>query len=142
MNGEHALVLPSAVTPLTYLAEIAAMSWRHGGELAVAVGCAAVMAVTALGMHSLLPLPALAAILLIPASAAAWRLHRRQRTALATTRSLLVLNAGDRVDFERQVHARQERREARVEGRHSARLERLANEITSLQTAVLAAKRA
>ena len=64
------------------------------------------------------------------AAAAAWRLYRRQRSALATTRSLLDLNAGDRTDLERRLRTRYLRREARIEQGHTAHLERLNRETT------------
>jgi len=97
-------------TPMTYLGEMAAMSWRHGRELAAAAACAVTLAVVAfvtLSAHALFVLPsAIAAILLFGASAAAWRLHRRQRIALATTRTLLDLNAADRAELEHHLRAR------------------------------------
>lgn len=124
-----------AATPLTYFTEILAMSWRHGGEFAVAVGCIGIAGVSALLMRSLLRLQALSgpqvlllllpltgAALLVLAAVAAWRLHRRQRIALATARSLVALNAGDRADLERDLRALYDRRERRIEERHTARI--------------------
>jgi hypothetical protein len=94
------------VTPLTYFTEIFTTSMRHGGELALAMVCVAIAAVTALLVRSLLHLPALnntqVLLLLLPlagaamlfvTAVAAWRLHRRQNIALASVRSLLELNA-------------------------------------------------
>src|ERR1051325_1954679 len=78
-----------------------------------------------------------ARVLLLEAAAAAWRLHRRQGVALTITRSLLDLNAADRVELERHLRTRYRRREARIEERNAARLERLAGEIDALQTEVL-----
>ena len=130
------------VTPLTYLAELAGSSWRHPGELAAAAFCAAGTGILALWLRSLqdvqrgpdilafVLLPA-AAFLLFQAAVAAWRLHRRQQSALATTRSLLDLNAGDRIDLERRLRTRYLRREARTEEIHAARLERLGTGSTS-----------
>lgn len=132
------------VTPMTYLGEMAAMSWRHGWELTAAMACAAAAVIAALVILS----PAIAnvlfvllfaavAIVLFEAAVAAWRLHRRQRIALATTRSLLDLNAAGRAELERHLHRRYRRREARIEERNAARMERLAGEIDALQTKVL-----
>ena len=116
------------VTPLTYLAELLASSWKHPGELAVAALCAAATGMGALWIQSLQParafrgpetlsfvLAPIAAFVLFEAFVATWRLYRRQRSALATTRSLLDLNAGDRVQLERRLHARYLRREAHIE---------------------------
>jgi len=124
-------------TPMTYLGEMAAMSWRHGRELAAAAACAVTLAVVAfitLSAHALFVLPsAIAAILLFGASAAAWRLHRRQQIALATTRTLLDLNAADRAELEHHLRARYRRREARIQERNADRLERLTDVIDALK---------
>ena len=130
------------ITPMTYLHEMAAMSWKHSWELTAATACAAAAVTAALVMRSHGPAIVLfvllsAAVLLFEAAAAAWRLHRRQGVALATTRSLLGLNAADRTDLERHLRTRYRRREARIEERNAARLERLAREIDALQAEVL-----
>jgi hypothetical protein len=133
----------TTITPLTYLGEMAAMSWKHGWELAAAMACGAAAVTAALVTLShgpanvLFVLLSAAAVLLFEAAAAAWRLHRRQSVALATTRSLLDLNAADREELERHLRTRYRRREARIEERNAARLERLAGEIDALQTEVL-----
>ena len=131
------------VTPLTYLAELLANSWKHPGELAVAALCAAGTGVFALWVQSLqrvqtfrgparllFVLLPLVAFLLFETTIAAWRLYRRQRSALATTRSLLDLNKGDLSDLERRLYARSVRREARMEADHTARMERFSRELT------------
>ena len=121
------------VTPWIYLSEILAMLGRHGGELAVAVSCVAVVGLTSNATRALLHLqafgsagrvffvllPAIGAILLFEVFVAAWRLYRRQSIALATTRSLLDLDAGDRTDLEGRLPARDRLREARVEQRNA-----------------------
>ena len=141
-----AMEQPSA-TPLSYLAEIVAMSKRHGGELAVGVGGVVAVVITALATLSLLQgqafgglvhvlfvlLPFIGAVLLLEAAVAAWRLYRRQEIALATTRSLLVMNAADRADLERHLLRRYRRREVRIEERNAARIERMAGEIAALE---------
>ena len=112
------------VTPLTYLAEIVASSWKHPGQLAVAALCAAGAGVGVLWIQSLQRVQAfrspeklvfilapIGAFLLFEATVAAWRLYRRQQSALATTRSLLDLNASDRTDLERRLRTRYLRRE-------------------------------
>jgi hypothetical protein len=132
------------VTPVTYLGEMVAMSWTHGRELTAAVTCA--IALPAALLFALSPRPAhalfllasaIAALLLFEAATAAWRLHRRQRIALATTRSLLDLNATGRAEAERHLHSRYRRREARIHERNAARVERLSGEIDALQTEIL-----
>jgi hypothetical protein len=131
------------VTPMTYLGEMVAMSCRHGRELTATMACA--LAVVIITFVAIPPSPArvlfvlsvAAAVLLFEAAAAAWRLHRRQRIALATTRSLLDLNATDRAELERHLRTRYRRREARIQERNEARLVRLAGEIDALQTEVL-----
>jgi hypothetical protein len=132
------------VTPMTYLGEMVAMSWRHGRELTVAVACVAAVVITALVTLSPGPanvlfvlLAATVAAVLFESAAAAWRLHRRQRIALATTRSLLDLNAAGREELDQHLRARYRRREARIQERNAVRLERLAGEIDALQTEVL-----
>lgn len=126
------------VTPLRYLAELLASSRKHPGELAVAALCAAGTGLFAFWLQSLqhrqafrgpgilsfILLPA-GAFLLFQASVAAWRLYRRQRSALATARSLLDLDAGDRTRLEHRLRTRHLRREARMEEVHTAHLERL-----------------
>ena len=72
--------------------------------------------------------------LMFIATMAAWRLYQRQNKALATTRSLLDLNIGDRADLERDLRTRFRRREADTELRHTARIDRLSGEIAALQT--------
>lgn len=132
------------VTPMTYLREMVAMSWRHGWELMAAVACVAAVVIIALVTLSLGPanvlfvlLSAAAAAVLFEAAMAAWRLHRRQRIALVTTRSLLDLSAAGREELERHLRARYRRREARIEERNVARLERLTGELDLLQTEVI-----
>ena len=133
-------MIEQPVTPMTYLAEMAAMSWRHGQELGAAAACATALVAIAFvtfPAHALFVLaPAIVAVLLFEAAAAAWRLHRVQRIVLATTRSLLDLSAVDRVDLERHLETRYRRREARIHERNAVRLERLAGEIDALQTEV------
>jgi hypothetical protein len=132
------------VTPMTYLGEMVAMSWTHGRELTAAVACA--IALPAVLLFMLSPRPAyalfvlasaIAALLFFEAATAAWRLHRRQRVALATTRSLLDLNGTERAEFERHLRSRYHRRETRIQERNSVRVERLASEIDALQTEIL-----
>jgi hypothetical protein len=132
------------LTPMTYLGEMVAMSWKHGRELTAAVTCAIALP-TAL-LFALSPRPAhtlfvlasaIAALLLFEATTAAWRLHRRQRIALVTTRSLLDLNGTDRAELERHLRSRYRRREARIQERNAVRVERLSGEIAALQTEVL-----
>ncbi len=120
----------SAATPRTYLTDILATSWKHGGDLALAGGGVALVGLVVLVARSqlnlrafdgrqvlfvLLPLIGMAALFVI--SKAAWRLHRRQDIALATTRSLLLLNAADRADFERSLRDQYSRRELRTGSR-------------------------
>jgi hypothetical protein len=138
-------------SPLTYLTEIMAASWKHGGELAVAVGCVVVVGLTSLGTRSLLHLqdfggtghvvvvllPPIGAVLLLEAAVAAWRVHRSQQITLATTGALLDLNACDRADLERQLHSHYRGREARTEERYAARMERLADQIAALQSGAI-----
>ena len=102
---------PIANTPLTYLAELAATSWKHGGELLAAAGVMIFVFLVALwilgdGYVLAALLPPVGAVLLFEAAVAAWRLHHRQAVALATTRSLLGLDAGERAELER-YHAKQ-----------------------------------
>lgn len=145
MNREVPPIDERPVTPLTYLGEMVSTSWRHGGELAVTVACVVLLGLTSLVVRSMVHLKALsgsdvlivllplvAAALMFVAAMAGWRLYRRQRIALATTRSLLDLNAGDRSDLERHLHWRYRRREARIEERNAARVERLTDEIAAL----------
>ena len=108
----------NAVTPITYLGEMAAMSWKHGRELTAAVTCAAALPAGLLFLLSPRPAytlfvlaSAIAALLLFEAATAAWRLHRGQRIALATTRSLLHLNSTERAELERHLRSRYRRRE-------------------------------
>lgn len=145
-------------TPLTYFTELAVMSSRHGGELAAAMGGVVLVGLTGLAMRTLLHLqplsgwhalyvllPLIGAALMFVATMAAWRLYQRQNTALATTRSLLDLNAGDRADLERDLRTRFRRREADTALRHTARIDRLSGEIAALQAlraARLGARRA
>jgi len=124
-----------------YLGEIVAMSWRHGSELAAAAACGLVLAVAAFVMPSarvlfVLP-PALAVVIVFAGGMAAWRLHRRQHIALATTRSLLRLNATERAELEGHLRSRYQRREARIHERNEARLERLGDEMDALRTEVV-----
>ena len=131
-------------TPLRYFIDISAMSWRHRGELAAAVSCAVVGTLTALGMSRSLSFletlgtPArlmvvLASFLFISlifgSAIAAWRLHRSQGVAIATLRSLVDLNARDRADLEHHLARRYRRREARIDERNMARVDRLEREI-------------
>ena len=141
----HDIKNESSGTPLSYLREILGSAWRHSGELAVALVCVVGVGLAALLTRSLLNLrafgpgevlfvflPPLGAVLLFEAAVAGWRLHRRQQVALATTRSLLELNAADRDDLERSLRSRYRRREARIQELHAARLERLSDEIAAL----------
>lgn len=146
MNREITHPVPDPVTPATYLGELFAMSRRHGGELAVAVSCVIAVVLAALGMRSwlhlqdlggpwrvlLVLLPPIVAVLLLETGVAAWRLHRRQRVALATRQTLLDLNAADRAELEQHLLARYRRRERRIGERNEARVERLNNEIAAL----------
>jgi hypothetical protein len=125
-------------SPANYLSEILNMSWRHGAELffalaSAAVAAAAVAAGSSLRLLSILP-SAIAAALLFEGGAAAWRIFRRQRIALATTRSLLDLNAGDRDDLEQHLLARYRNREQRLEKEHASRVAGLTDDIAALQT--------
>jgi hypothetical protein len=128
-------------TPLSYAVEIVAMSWRHGGELAVTVTCVGVIGL----MASFSGLRHVLLILMVPTTAAlvlhaavsGWRLYRRQAVAIATTRSLLDSNAQDQADLERHLLNRYRRREARIQERNEARIERLDDEIASLQAGVI-----
>jgi hypothetical protein len=79
-------------------------------------------------------IPLIGMVLMFMATVAAWRLHQKQTVALATTRTLLDLNADDRADLERDLRTRFRRREADTELRHTARIDRLSGEITALQT--------
>jgi hypothetical protein len=121
-------------TPLTYLAEIVASSWRHGGELAVALTGVVLVSLTAVWMFSVLHLQTLrgpsevasvfllpiGAVLLFEVAVAAWRLYRRQAISLATVRSLLDLNDADRADFEQHLRSTYRARETMLEERHAA----------------------
>jgi len=127
------------VTP-TYLHELVAISWRHGGELTAAMICGIAVVLATLGIRSqlqlpqllLVLLPAIGAVLLLETGVAAWRLHRRQEVALATRQSLLDLNAGDRAELEQRLLSRYQRRERRIGERNEARVERLTGEIAAL----------
>ena len=139
-------IMEQPVTPLTYATEIVAMSWRHGGELAVTLGGVVAIALTALVTRSLLQLEAfggtghlllilvtaIAAAFLFQAVVAGWRLHRRMMTALTTTRSLLNSSALERADLEHHLLNRYRRREQRINQRNDARIERLDGEIATL----------
>ena len=100
------------VTPMTYLGEMAAMSCRHGRELTATMAFA--LAAVLITLVTIPPSPArvlfilsvAVAVLLFEAAAAAWRLHRRQRIALATTRSLLDLNGDSRAELEGHLRTR------------------------------------
>lgn len=134
------------VTRLTYAAQIVAMSWRHGGELAVVVSCVGVVGLMAAfnGLRYLL------LILMVPitiafllhAVVAGWRLHRRQAVAIETTRALLDLNVRDQADRERHVLNRYRRREARIHERNDARIDRLDREIAALQAEAIGTRNA
>ena len=121
--------LEEPVTPMSYLGELAAMACRHGRELTAAMVCA--LAVVAIILVTISPsltralfvVSVAATILLFEAAATAWRLHRRQRISLASTRSLLDLNAADRAELERHLRSRYRRREARIHERNAVRLE-------------------
>jgi hypothetical protein len=127
------------IPPPTYLREIFANSFRHGGEITAAVGCVivAVLATMALGGRGnllvVLP-PAVGAVLMLEVGVAAWRLHRRQQVALATRQSLLDLNASDLADLEGRLVARFRSRERRIGERNEARVQRLTDEIAALQS--------
>ena len=107
---------------MTYLEEIAATSWRHGGELAVTMACAIALAVVTfvtLPARALVVLPAaIGAGLLFEAARAAWRLHRRQNSALATMRMLLDQDAVDRAQFDRHLRETYQWREGRLRETH------------------------
>jgi hypothetical protein len=148
MNNEIVHVPVEPITPLTYLREILAMSSRHGSELALTVGGMVIIVLTSLTTFSVLHLQpfgnsmqllgvlmsAVVAVMFLEAALAGWRLYRRQWIALASARSLIALNAGDRLRLERHLRALYRRREARVEERNVARIERLDGEIAALQT--------
>jgi hypothetical protein len=127
----------ATVSPANYLAEILDVLRRHGAELffalaSAAVAAAAVAAGSSLPLLFILP-PAIGAALLFEVSAAAWRIFRRQRIALATTRSLLDLNAGDREDLEQHLLTRYRNRERRLEEGHATRIAGLTDDIVALQ---------
>ena len=134
------------VTPLTYAAQIVAMSWRHGGELAVAASCVGVIGLMAAfsGIRHLLLILMVPITLafLLHAVVAGWRLHRRQAVAIETARELLDLNARDRADLERHVLNRYRRREARIHERNAARVDRLDHEIAALQAEAIGTRNA
>ena len=146
MNREVTHAAADSTTPLTYLGKLLAISWRHGGEIAIAVSSVVAVVLAALGMLSwwqpqdldgpwrvlLVILPPVVAVLLLETAVAAWRLHRRQEVALATRQTLLDLNAGERADLESRLLARYQRRERRIGERNEARVERLNNEIAAL----------
>jgi len=137
------------VTPLTYATEIVAMSWRHGGELAVLLGGVVVICLTTLETLARLQLVAIggighvlrvlvvpiAAAFLFQAAIAGWRLHRRMGVALATTRSLLDSTTRERDGLEQHMLNRSRRREQRIHQRNDARIERLDGEIAELTRA-------
>jgi hypothetical protein len=131
---------------MTYAAEIVAMSWRHGGELAVAVSCVGVIGLMAafngLRYVLLIFMVPITIAFLLHAVVAGWRLHRRQAIAIATTRSLLDLNAKDQADLERHILNRYRRREARIHERNDARVERLDYEIAALQAEAIGTRNA
>lgn len=123
--------------PLNYLSEIVEMSRRHTGELAFMLGSASLAAATialasSLHVFSLL-LPAVVAALVFEAAVAAWRVHRRQGISIATTRSLLDLNAADLAELQQRLRARYRNREKRIEKRHEARVGRLTDDIGKLR---------
>ncbi len=133
-------MMEQPVTPMNYVREMAAMSWRHGSELAAAGACAIVLVVAAFALsgRALLVLPsAMAVVIAFAGGMAAWRLHRRQHIALATVRSLLDLNAADRAELESLLRNGYRRREARIHARNEVRLERLGDEMTVLRTELL-----
>lgn len=133
-------------TPLTYLAELAASTWSHSRELLFTGACAVAVWLSAFGALSPLRFQApgsrlqtaialllpLFAMLAFAATAASWRLYRRQGIALATSRTLIDLNAAERADFEHRLRGRYRRREARIDERNQARVERLDSEIAAL----------
>jgi len=135
-----------SLTPLAYLGEIFATTRRHGGELIAAVICVIAGALVALfvryplhfrsfggsGNVFRIVLPAIVAVLMFEVAVAAWRLHRRQRIALATRQTLLDLDASDRVELERQLLSRYRRRERRIAMRNEVRIQRLTSEIDAL----------
>lgn len=129
------------VTPMTYFAEIAASSWRHGGELALAMACAIALTVVTFVMlpaRALIVLPAaVGAGLLFEAARAALRLHRRQNRALATMRFLLDQDAVDRAQLDRHLRETYQWREGRLREQNAARLEGLIGDMEALQTKVL-----
>jgi len=153
--GSLFLALPAIdqrpVTLLSYFGQIVAMSRRHGGELAVAMGGVVAIVITALLTLSVLHgrafggivhtlfvlLPPLGALLVLEAAVSTWRLYRRQQIALATTRALLVMNAADREDLERHLLRRYRRREVRIEERNAARVERMAGQIAALEASAI-----
>jgi hypothetical protein len=137
------------ITPLTYATEIVAMSWRHGGELAVTLGGTVAICLTALATLSRLQPGAIggaghvlrilatpiAAAFLFQAVIAGWRLHRRMGIVLATTRSLLDATTRERDGLEQHMLSRSRRREHRIHERNEARIERLDDEIAELTRA-------
>jgi len=146
MNREVTHRPADTATPLAYLGELLAISWRHRGEIAIAVSSVIAVVLAVLGMRSwwhlqdlggpwrvsLVILPPVVAVLLLETGVAAWRLHRRQEVALATRQTLLDLNAGERAELESRLLARYQRRERRIGERNEARVERLNNEIAAL----------
>ena len=129
------------VTPMTYFGEIAATLWRHGGELAVAMACAIALTIVTFvtfPARTLVVLPvAVGAGLLFEAARAAWRLHRRQNSALATMRLLLDLNAADRAQLERHMLETYQWREGRLREQNAVRLDALIGDMETLQAKVL-----
>jgi len=149
MNRKITDAATGAVTLASYLRELVANSWRHGAELIFAMSSVIAVVFITLWMRSwlhlralggpwlvmLVLLPPIVAVLLLETGMAAWRLHRRQRVALATRQTLLDLNAADRVELERHLLARYRRRERRIGARNEARVERLNYEIESTEAA-------
>ncbi|HEX9128106.1 MAG TPA: hypothetical protein VF850_03000, partial [Gemmatimonadaceae bacterium] len=129
----------ATVGPANYLDDILDMLGRHRVEFVLTLGAAvlaaaALAAGTSLHLLSIL-LPAIAASLLFEMGAAMWRVYRRQRISIATTRSLLDLNAADLAGLEQRLLTRYRNRERRLEDGHAARVTRLTGDIAALQGA-------
>ncbi|GEM_PF-2380026 len=128
------------VTPMSYLGEIAASSYGHGGALSLTLICAMAIGTAACLLfpaHAIAIIPVvIAAAIVFELARAAWRLHRRQNIALATLRLLLDLDTADRALFERHLQETHRWREERLHERNADRVEKLFDEIKSLQSEV------
>jgi hypothetical protein len=138
------------VTPFSYAAELLAISWRHGRELAMTLGSAVTISVIVFwigfafdssgGVTSrrVIVVLVLATVTTICCQAllAGWRLHRRLSVVLETTRALLDSRSSECTDLEQRLLHRYRRREERINQRNDARLERLDGEISALEARV------